>query len=232
MNYFSEAIMTTLSTVVIEPRSEHRYTVIWLHGLGADGHDFEGIVSQLQLTEKSSIRFVFPNAPVQPVTINGGMRMRAWYDIAGSSLEREVDFAGIMQSSAALEALIGQEIAKGIAPERIILAGFSQGGVIALHTGLRYSMRLAGIIALSTYLPTLPQLANEASRANQDLPIFMAHGTADPIVPIEVAKSAYNQLVARHYSIQWWEYAMLHSVCPQEIEHISRFMQQIFKRQG
>ncbi len=223
--------MATLSTIVIEPRSEHRFTVIWLHGLGADGHDFEGIVPQLHLAGKASIRFVFPNAPVRPVTINGGMRMRAWYDIAGSSLERQVDFAGITQSSAALDVLIEQEVTRGIAPEQIILAGFSQGGVIALHTGLRYPKRLAGIIALSTYLPTLPQLANEASKANQDLPIFMAHGTADPIVPIEIAKSAYHQLVARHYPVQWWEYAMQHSVCAQEIEHISLFMQHIFKIQ-
>ena len=221
--------MTALTTIVIKPQTEHRYSIIWLHGLGADGHDFEGIVPQLKLMNKSAIRFIFPNAPVQPVTINGGMAMRAWYDIAGAALQREVDVAGIYQSAAAIVKLIDQEIASGVAPEHILLAGFSQGGVIALHAGLRYPKRLAGILALSTYLPTVPQLAMEASKANQALPIFFAHGNSDSIVPMEIAKQAYQALVALHYPVQWWEYAMPHSVCPQEVEHIAQFINTVFK---
>lgn len=216
--------MTTLSTIVVAPRAEHQYSVIWMHGLGADGHDFEGIVPQLKIPQKAAIRFIFPNAPVIPVTVNGGMAMRAWYDITDMALERKVDSNGIYQSSAEIVKLIDQEIAKGIAPENIVLAGFSQGGVIALHTGLRYPKRLAGILALSTYLPTVPQLATEGAPANQAIPIFMAHGTLDNIVPIQIAKQAYNDLAQLHYPIQWWDYPMSHSVCLEEIEHISHFL--------
>ncbi len=219
--------MTTLSTIVVAPRAEHRYSVIWMHGLGADGHDFEGIVPQLKIAKKASIRFIFPNAPVIPVTVNGGMAMRAWYDITDMSLELKVDSKGIYQSSAEIVKLIDQEVAKGITPENIVLAGFSQGGVIALHTGLRYPKRLAGILALSTYLPTVPQLATEASFANHALPIFMAHGALDTIVPIQMAKQAYNDLAQLHYPIQWWDYPMSHSVCSEEIEHISHFIDSV-----
>lgn len=221
--------MTELSVIVIEPSSNHRYSVIWMHGLGADGHDFEGLIPQLRITEKSAIRFIFPNAPIQPVSINGGMRMRAWYDISEMDLQRRVDIAGIYRSAAAIVALIEREIAGGIAPEHILLAGFSQGGLIALHTGLRYPKRLAGIIALSAYLTTLPQLATEASVANQSIPIFMAHGIADTVVPIQVAKQVYTELVGRDYPVQWWEYAMPHSLCQQEIEHIAQFINSVFK---
>ena len=217
-----------LSTVEIAPRSHHRYSVIWMHGLGANGHDFEAIVPELHLVEQSATHFIFPNAPIQPVTINGGMTMNSWYDILEMTLQRKVDVAGIYQSSAQITKLIDREIAKGIAAENILLAGFSQGGVIALHTGLRYPQRLAGIVALSTYLPTLEQLNTEASAANAALPIFMAHGDADPVVDIQIARQVHAQLLARHYPIQWNEYPMQHRVCQQEITHIGTFIDGFF----
>jgi phospholipase/carboxylesterase len=221
-----------LSTVEIAPRLSPRYAVIWLHGLGADGHDFEAIVPELQLREEAATHFIFPNAPVQPVTINGGLAMRSWYDILEMTLQRKVDVAGIYQSSAQVRQLIDQEVARGIAPENILLAGFSQGGVIALHTGLRYPQRLAGIVALSTYLPTLEQLDLEASPANKSLPIFMAHGSADPVVAIQAARHAHDGLLVRQYPVQWREYPMQHSVCGEEIDHIAAFINRVFKVDG
>ena len=218
-----------LTTVNINPFSTHRYSVIWLHGLGADGHDFEGIVPELALAAATNIHFIFPNAPVQPVTVNGGINMRAWYDIADSALENQVDTDGIYQSAAAIAELIKQEQAKGIKPEHILLAGFSQGGVIALHAGLRYPERLAGILALSTYLPTTRQLALERSAANNNVPIFMAHGILDLVVSIETAKAAYDSLTAMGYQITWRDYVMAHSVCVEEIQHISEFINNLFK---
>ncbi|NOT83751.1 MAG: carboxylesterase [Methylococcaceae bacterium] len=217
-----------LTTVEIAPRSTHHYSIIWLHGLGADGHDFESIVPELRLPQQAATRFIFPNAPIQAVTVNGGQAMRSWYDILDRSLHHKVDVAGIYQSSAQVAQLIDGEIADGIAPANILLAGFSQGGVIALHTGLRYPQRLAGIIALSTYLPTLEQLTMEAAPANQDLPIFMAHGTVDPVVAIQAAKEDYAGLLARHYSVQWQEYPIQHSVCAAEIAHIAAFINSVF----
>ncbi len=218
-----------LTTVDINPTSDHRYSVIWLHGLGADGHDFEGIVPQLQLKENARIHFIFPNAPVQSVTINGGMKMRAWYDILEMSLERKVDIPGIYESAALIDEIIQLECAKGIPSKHILLAGFSQGGVIALHAGLRYPQRLAGIIALSTYLPTSEQLKTERSIANHDIPIFMAHGIIDPMVAIESGKSAFDALNAMNYHIEWHDYLMEHAVCGEEIGHISEFISSIFK---
>lgn len=218
-----------LTTVDINPTSDHRYSVIWLHGLGADGHDFEGIVPQLQLKENAHIHFIFPNAPVQSVTINGGMKMRAWYDILEMSLERKVDIPGIYESAALIDEIIQQECAKGVPSRHILLAGFSQGGVIALHAGLRYPQRLAGIIALSTYLPTIEQLKTERSIASHDIPIFMAHGIIDSMVAIESGKSAFNALNAMNYHIEWHDYLMEHAVCGEEIEHISAFISSIFK---
>lgn len=218
-----------LTTVNIAPYSTHVYSVIWLHGLGADGHDFEGIVPELALAAATNIHFIFPNAPVQPVTVNGGINMRAWYDIADSALENQVDADGIYQSAAAVAELIQQEQAKGIKLEHILLAGFSQGGVIALHAGLRYPERLAGILALSTYLPTTRQLALERSAANNNVPIFMAHGILDLVVSIETAKAAYDSLTAMGYQITWRDYVMAHSVCVEEIQHISEFINNLFK---
>jgi phospholipase/carboxylesterase len=218
-----------LSTVEIQPRSEHQYSVIWLHGLGADGHDFEGLIPQLHLTAEANIHFIFPNAPIQAVTINGGMTMRSWYDILESSLERQVDIDGIYQSADLIHGLISQEINQGIPSENILLAGFSQGGVIALHSGLRYPHKLAGIVALSSYLPTIEPLKVERSIANNAVPLFMAHGIIDPIVAIESGKSAFDALKSMGYSIEWHDYLMEHSLCNEEITHLSAFMNSIFK---
>lgn len=218
-----------LSTIEIHPTATHRYSIIWLHGLGADGHDFESIVPQLRLKAQSHIHFIFPNAPIQAVTINNGMRMRSWYDILEMSLERKVDIDGIYQSAAAIEVLIEQEIAKGIASENILLAGFSQGGLIALHTGLRYTKKLAGIIALSTYLPTTQSLKTEASIANQTIPIFMAHGSMDSVVAMQTGKLAFDALKAMEYPINWHQYPMDHSVCMEEVRDIADFIDDIFK---
>ena len=217
-----------IDSIEILPTEKHQYSVIWLHGLGADGSDFESVVSFLEINKKPQIHFIFPNAPIQAVTINQGMQMRSWYDIYDLSLERQVDIDGIYQSSELIKPLIQQEIDKGIASENILLAGFSQGGVIALHTGLRYPQKLAGILALSTYLPTLEQLETEASDTNKDLEIMMAHGDSDSVIDISTGKKVFNRLKARNYPITWQEYAMEHAVCLEEIADITRFINRLF----
>jgi phospholipase/carboxylesterase len=218
-----------LNTINIAPSSTHAYSVIWLHGLGADGHDFESIVPSLNLTAEANINFIFPNAPIQSVTINNHMKMRAWYDILAISLEEHtVDIAGIYKSAELVNQLIQKEIDKGILAKNIMLAGFSQGGVIALHVGLRYPQKLAGILALSTYLPTITQLGNEGSDASKTTPVFMAHGILDAIVAIEAGKSTFDKLSTLGYSIEWHDYLMEHSVCVEEIGHISAFMNAVF----
>jgi len=222
--------MTMLTTIEIAATEEHRYSVIWLHGLGADGHDFEDVVGELKLKAAHNIRFIFPNAPVRPVTLNGGMAMRAWYDIASLTQEQPVDLDGISQSCLQIGALIQRELDQGIASEHILLAGFSQGGMIALHTGLCYPQPLAGVLALSTYLPTLNQVATAATSANQHLPILMAHGILDAVIAVEVAKSAYDGLSGLGYKVQWHDYLMGHSLCVEELEHISDFINALFKR--
>lgn len=202
--------------------------VIWLHGLGADGHDFEPIVAELKLLERLNIRFIFPHAPMIPVTINQGFVMRAWYDIQSASIASEPDEVGIRQSAASLDRMIEDQIAAGIAPNRIVLAGFSQGGAIALQAGLRQSNSLAGIMALSTYLPLAEKLSAEKSQSNQTVPIFMAHGSADPVIPIELAYASRGQLEKAGYSIEWHEYeAMPHSVSLDEINHISEWLARV-----
>jgi len=218
-----------LSTIEIEPQADHQYSIIWLHGLGADAHDFEHIPQELHLNITPQCRFIFPNAPVQAVTINGGMEMRAWYDILAINLEREVDINGIYQSAKLIEQLIEREKNNGIATENILLAGFSQGGVIALHVGLRYPEKLGGVIALSAYLPTLVQLNTEAAIANKHTPIFMGHGILDSVVDIETGKAVFDSLRAQGYPIQWHDYVMEHSVCVEEIERLSGFINSIFK---
>jgi len=218
-----------LSTIEIQPESAHKYSVIWLHGLGADGHDFEGIAPELHLNTEPNIHFIFPNAPIQPITVNGGMKMRAWYDVLEKSLVRKVDMTGIYQSAKRVEQLIQMEIDKGIPSEHILLAGFSQGGVIALHAGLRYPHKLAGIIGLSTYLPALEQLKTERSSANNTTPIFMGHGILDSVVAIESGKAAFNALTDLEYKVEWHDYLMEHSVCMEEIGHISTFINAIFR---
>ena len=210
-----------LETLEIETGASPRAAVIWLHGLGADGHDFEPIVPELGLPAAPTLRFVFPHAPLQAVTINGGAVMRAWYDITGDGRQ---DAAGIRASQARVEALIARERARGIAARSIVLAGFSQGGAVALQTGLRHPERLAGILALSAYLPLPDTLAHEASEANRGVPIFMGHGTEDPLIPLSWATRSRDHLVALGYAIEWREYQMPHSVCAEEIEDVGRWL--------
>jgi phospholipase/carboxylesterase len=198
-------------------------TVLWLHGLGADGHDFEPVVPQLRLPPQLRVRFVFPHAPLRPVTINMGMRMRAWYDILQLGGGRE-DEAGIRDSQALLEALIARERRRGVAAQRIVLAGFSQGGAIALHTGLRHAERLAGILALSTYLPLAGGVAAERSAANLDVPVFMAHGRFDDIIPLERARQSRAALESLGCNVAWREYPMPHAVCGEEIADIAAWL--------
>lgn len=206
------------------PANQARASVIWLHGLGADGNDFVPIVPELGLGADHSVRFIFPHAPIQPVTLNGGMQMPAWYDIMGADLADKQDRQGIQDSAQAIEALIAQEINQGIPSQNIILAGFSQGGAIALHTGIRHQRPLGGIIALSTYLPLHEQLATEASPANQGLPIFMAHGTQDPVVPLNLGQLSRDYLTNAGYQLSWHDYAMEHEVCPAEIQALGRWL--------
>ena len=201
--------------------------VIWLHGLGADGNDFVPIVEEMRLPSSLSIRFVFPHAPVRPVTLNNGFRMRAWYDIAPGDITHRADISGVRASQAQVEALVAREIGRGIAARRIVVAGFSQGGVIALHTGLRHAERLAGIVALSTYVVLPDLLAGEASPANRDVPVFMAHGTADPMVRLEWGEAGRRALVAAGYRVEWHTYPMPHSVVWEEIEAVSAFLARV-----
>jgi phospholipase/carboxylesterase len=202
-------------------------SVIWLHGLGADGNDFVPIVPELRLSQSLRVRFVFPHAPVRAVTINNGMRMRAWYDIAAADLNSRADLIGVRESQAQLEALIEHENARGMPSERIVLAGFSQGGAIALYTGLRHAERLAGIMALSTYLITPDKLATEASAANRGVPIFMAHGTADPVVRFQWGEASKRMLEAAGYPIEWHTYRMEHSVCLEEVQAIGAWLTKV-----
>ena len=211
-----------LDTIEIETARNPAASVIWLHGLGADGNDFAPIVPGLQLP-KTAIRFVFPHAPVQPVTINGGMRMRAWYDISDGAIRRE-DEKGVRASQTLVEALIAREKERGTAASRLVLAGFSQGGAIALHTGLRHAERIAGIMALSTYLPLAEKFSVEADAANRDVPIFMAHGSYDPVIPLARAAQSRGLLESLGYSLEWREYPMPHSVCPEEITDLGAWL--------
>lgn len=205
-------------------------TVIWMHGLGADGNDFVPVVKELGLPDDLPLRFIFPHAPMRPVTINAGHVMRAWYDIIEiSSVERKVDEAGIRESQRAIEALIEREFTRGIPANKIVLAGFSQGGAIALQTGLRYNQALAGILALSTYLPLAMSLETEASSANREIPIFMAHGEQDTVIPISIAENSFKELTRLGYKADWHEYPMPHSVSMEEIENIGAWIKQRFK---
>jgi phospholipase/carboxylesterase len=218
-----------LPRLQIETAPNPTAAVIWMHGLGADGNDFAPIVPEINLTGCQPIRFVFPHAPQIPVTLNGGYVMPAWYDIMGTELVRQEDGAGIRRSAVQIEALIAAEVARGIAPERVVLAGFSQGCAMALHTGLRHTHKLAGIMALSGYLPLADSLAAERSAANQQTPIFMAHGLMDPVVPVTRAEASRAALQALGYSVQWHTYPMPHSVHPQEIADIGRFLQHVLR---
>jgi phospholipase/carboxylesterase len=216
-----------LDAIQIESAPSPTAAVIWLHGLGASGDDFAAIVPELDLSGCAPIRFVFPHAPVMPVTINNGFEMPAWYDIFAPDLVRREDAAGIGRSVLAIEALIAHEVARGIPARRIVLAGFSQGCAMTLHAGLRHPERLAGLVALSGYLPLADSLAAERHPANFGTPIFMAHGTADPVVVLPRAQEARAVLEKLGYQVQWRTYPMPHSVHPDEIADISAFLQQV-----
>lgn len=218
---------TLLETIQIESAPNPTVSVIWMHGLGADGADFVPIVQELDLSGCPGIRFIFPHAPTMPVTINGGYVMRAWYDILGTDLSKREDEAGLRKSQAAIEALIAQEKSRGIAADRIILAGFSQGCAMTLQTGLRHPEKLAGLLCLSGYVPINATLAAERNAANQNTPIFMAHGRGDPIIPIDRAEKSRDLLKALDYSVEWHEYMMQHSVCPEEIDDISAWFKRV-----
>lgn len=201
-------------------------TIIVLHGLGADGSDFVPVAEALDLSAVGPVRFVFPHAPVRPVTINGGYRMRAWYDILGADLQRREDEAGLRESQAAVAALIDRERERGIPANRIVLAGFSQGCAMTLLTGLRYPQRLAGLVGMSGYLPLAASTAAERSEANRDVPVFLAHGTQDSIVVPQRGQASREALVALGHEVEWHEYPMEHSVCPEEIVDLNRWLVQ------
>lgn len=213
----------TETEVVLEPPVPATAAVVWLHGLGADGHDFVPIVAELGLPADAAIRFVFPHAPVRPVAINQGMRMRAWYDIA-PDLRRQ-DAAGIAESGKRVQAYVDAQVAAGIRPERLVLAGFSQGGAMTLHTGLRQQQRLAGLLALSTYLPLPEAFAKEGVSARADTPILMCHGTQDSVLPLGLGAWSRDLLRQAGFDVTWKEYPMAHQVCAEEIEVISGWLQ-------
>jgi len=221
-----------LEAVEIETGKNPAASVIWMHGLGADGNDFVPIVNELELDGTPAIRFVFPHAPMRPVTINNGYVMRAWYDVSLGDLEgqsRRADEKGVRESQAQVTALIEREAKRGVAAENIVLAGFSQGGAIALQTGLRHPRKLAGVMALSTYLPLAESLPQEATPANKATPIFMAHGTYDPVVPLMMGAGSMTVLTGLGYAVEWRQYPIPHSVCPEEIEDIGEWLRKILK---
>jgi phospholipase/carboxylesterase len=213
-----------LETVEIEPRRPADAAVLWMHGLGADGHDFESLVPELRLQAELAVRFVFPHAPIRPVTINGGQRMRAWYDIAGFDRRAPQDEAGIRESAAAIGALVRRERERGIGAERIVVAGFSQGGAMALFVGPRWPERLGGVMALSSYLLLPDTLAEEAHPANVATAFFQAHGSFDTVVPQPLGEQARETLRALGYDVDWRSYPMPHSLCAQEVEDVREFL--------
>ncbi|HZZ93184.1 MAG TPA: alpha/beta fold hydrolase [Usitatibacter sp.] len=220
--------MPILPHIELNTGEEPQGTVILLHGLGADGWDFVPIVRELDVPEDLALRFIFPHAPERAVTINNGMEMPAWYDIAMNDIARLPDEAGIRESQAAVEAIIAREVDRGVAPRRIVLAGFSQGGAIALQTALRRNEALGGVVALSTYLALEESLAREGTRSSRGVPIFMAHGTQDPVVPLTLAEKSAATLRAQGYDIEWHTYPMPHTVSAEEIADLSAFLERVF----
>jgi len=219
-----------LECIEIETGKNPGASIIWMHGLGADGNDFVPIVDELGLSGGAAVRFVFPHAPMRPVTINNGMVMRAWYDVSFGDLEgksRRPDAAGIHESQEQVTALIEREKTRGVAEGRIVLAGFSQGGAIALHAGLRHPAPLAGILALSTYLPLADSLPQEASAASKSVPLFMAHGLFDPVVPLVMGAGSMTFLTGLGYAVEWRQYPMQHSVCAEEVRDIGAWLRRV-----
>ena len=214
----------SLEVIEIETAAHPTTTVIVLHGLGADGRDFIPICDELDLSPVGAVRFVFPHAPTRPVTINGGYVMRAWYDILGAEINRREDEAGLRQSLALVEGLISREHDRGVAASRIVLAGFSQGCAMTLMTGLRHAERLAGLVGLSGYLPLAASTVTERHPVQQGLPIFLAHGRQDPVIPITSAIASRDALIALGHPVEWHEYAMPHSVCAEEVADLNRWL--------
>ena len=217
--------MALLPFVDVKAQGDTRAAVVWLHGLGDSGHGFAPIVPELRLPSDAGIRFLFPHAPERPVTVNGGMRMRAWYDIKTMDLTNRADEDGVRESAAAVQALLDKLISDGISSERIILAGFSQGGVIALHLLARLPYKLAGVMALSTYMCAPDKLKNESNNLNKTTPVLIAHGSQDPVVPMAAGQQAYHTLKNAGFNVSWHDYRMPHSVCAQEVADISSFIQ-------
>lgn len=211
--------------MVLETGANPEHAVVWLHGLGADGHDFEPIVPQLTSASRRPVRFIFPHAPVQPVTINGGMAMRAWYDILGVDIDRDQDMDGIRASVGMIDALLDEQIAAGVAPERLVLAGFSQGGAIALRCGLARRKRLAGLIGLSTYLVGGENLEDWISESARAMPIFMGHGNQDPIVPVTLGEASTKRLRSAGFEVTWQTWPMPHAVCAEEVAAIDQWLE-------
>ncbi|MEM6672568.1 MAG: carboxylesterase [Planctomycetota bacterium] len=218
-----------LDRVVLEPGREADAAVIWLHGLGANGHDFPPIVPELGLPADHAVRFVFPHAPAIPVTINGGMVMPAWYDILAMDFDRRVDEDGVRRSAAHARALVERERAEGIPAKRIVLAGFSQGGAIALHEGVRFPERLAGVLALSTYLACDCNIEEERVEANADVPILQCHGSHDPMVQLGMGEAARDRLVGLGYAVEWKTYPMAHQVCAEEISDVGAWLRGVLQ---
>ncbi|MBX9899849.1 MAG: alpha/beta hydrolase [Burkholderiaceae bacterium] len=216
-----------LDTVELESTPNPSFSIIWMHGLGADANDFVPIVKELDLRGCPGIRFVFPNAPTMPVTINGGYVMRAWYDILGTDIAKREDEAGLRESQGLINQLIAREVARGIPTQRIFLAGFSQGCAMALQTGLRYPEKLGGLLCLSGYVPLNDKIADERHAANQATPIFLVHGRADPVIPIQRAEQSRDLLKSLAYQVEWHEYMMQHSVCEEEITDISVWLKKV-----
>ncbi|MEE9492615.1 MAG: dienelactone hydrolase family protein [Gammaproteobacteria bacterium] len=219
---------SVLESIEIDPPGPVRGAVIWLHGLGADGHDFEPLIRQWDLVQQHGIRFVLPHAPVRPVTMNGGMEMRAWYDLAGIDALAPEDAAGIQSSREQLEALIRQENDRGIPSSAIVLAGFSQGGAMVLHTGLRYRQPLAGILALSCYLPLAESLEDEKSSEQKAVPLRMDHGDSDPVVPLKLAHLSRDAIQKSGYSVEFNTYPMAHSLCPEQAASLYQWLRMRF----
>ncbi len=222
-----------LEAIEVETGANPQASVIWMHGLGADGNDFVPVVPEFGLAGAPHIRFVFPHAPMQPVSINNGYVMRAWYDVKWGDLEghsKQADEPGVRSSQAAIGRLIEREISRGVSADKIVLAGFSQGGAVALQTGLRYPQQLAGVMALSTYLPLAESLAQEATAENHKTPVFMAHGTQDGVVAYEMGTRSRDALVQAGYGVEWREYPMAHSVCLEEFAHIGDFLKRVLTR--
>lgn len=221
--------MQTLEYIEINTNQTPNSSVVWLHGLGADGHDFENIVTELNLPQHLGIRFIFPHAPVQPVSINAGYPMRSWFDILGLDANASQDEAGIRKAQKSIEQLLESILKSGIPSERIILGGFSQGGALALHIALRYPKKLAGAIGLSTYLPLADLVGQERHSTNADLPLFLAHGTQDAIVPYQFGRVSYQLLNDLGHSVSWHEYPMGHNVSIEEVRDISNWLQDRLK---